>query len=836
MKIDPICGMQVDETTALSAERDGQTYYFCGEHCRTKFLAGGFPAPADAPTRLGKDRTGGPTPAQPDASSPAPKPASHSCCAGHDHNEASAKAATQRYFCPMCAGVESESPGACPKCGMALEQNPAWKPVKRTVYTCPMHPEVEQDHPGDCPKCGMPLEPKTAAASDSQDEDPELAQMTLRFWLGAVLTLPVFLLAMTHLVPAWRHADWATGPTSRWVQFALSTPVVLWAGAPFFVRGWRSVVNRHLNMFTLIALGVGSAYGFSVVAMLAPGVFPASFQRHGGVDIYFEASAVIIVLVLMGQVLEGRARQRTGGALKALLNLAPQTARVLRDGQEKEVPLDEIQVGDRLRVRPGDSVPVDGSLIEGRSSVDESMITGESLPVEKNPGDALTGGTVNGTGTFLMEAARVGDETVLARIVDLVAQAQRSRAPIQNLADKVAGWFVPTVLTAAVLTFALWTSFGPEPRFAYAIACAVAVLIIACPCALGLATPMSIMVGVGRGASDGVLIRDAEAMEQLGKVDTLVVDKTGTLTEGRPKLVKIVAAEGITEDDLLRLAAAVEQTSEHPLAAAIVAGARDRNVSIPSATNFESTTGGGVVARVEGREVALGKRGFLEQRNVPDLSAMDPRADSLQTEGNTVVFVALDGRFSGLLAIQDPIKKSTAEAVRELHAMGLRILMITGDNQRTAEAVARTLGIDEVEAGVEPARKHARIEELKREGKIVAMAGDGINDAPALAAAHVGIAMGTGTDVAMESAGVTLVKGDLRGIAKAIRLSRAMMRNIRQNLFFAFAYNALGIPLAAGALYPLTGTLLNPMIAGAAMSFSSVSVIANALRLRKTKL
>jgi P-type Cu+ transporter len=554
------------------------------------------------------------------------------------------------------------------------------------------------------------------------------------------------------------------------------------------------------------------------------------------VDIYFEASSVIIVLVLLGQVLEARARQRTGSALKALLNLSPKTARRIEDGQEREVPLDEVQVGDHLRVRPGDRVPVDGTVVEGRSSVDESMITGESLPVSKNSGDAVTGGTVNRTGGFVMEAGHVGDETVLARIVEMVASAQRSRAPIQNLADKFAGWFVPAVLAAAVITFVVWAMFGPEPSFAYAIANAVAVLIIACPCALGLATPMSVMVGVGRGAGEGVLIRDAEAMEQLGKVDTLIVDKTGTLTEGRPRLVKIVAAKGTEEKDLLRLAAAVETGSEHPLASAVVSAAKERDLPLSDATGFGSATGGGVFAKVDGKEVAVGKREFLAARGVSDLEALDGQASQLQSEGNTVVRVAINGRAAGLLAIQDPVKASTAAAIKELHSMGLLIIMLTGDNQKTAEAVARPLGIDDLEAGVEPARKHERVEELKKEGRTVAMAGDGINDAPALATAHVGIAMGTGTDVAMESAGVTLVKGDLRGIARAIRLSRAMMANIRQNLFFAFAYNALGIPLAAGVLYPLTGTLLSPMIAGAAMSLSSVSVIANALRLRKTRL
>ena len=877
MKTDPICGMQVDETTALSAERDGQTHYFCCEHCRKKFLAGAAAAPASTSIRFGQRKAMALTPENEgapahDCCGTKPKAETKpSCCGGgHEGHSHSVKpSGKKRYFCPMCPGVESDEPGDCPKCGMALEENPAWKPAKQTIYTCPMHPEVEQDHPGDCPKCGMPLEPKTVAAADSAG-DPELASMTRRFWIGGALTLPVFLLAMAHLVPAWQHSAWANGPVSRWTQFLLSTPVVLWAGWPFFKRGWRSVVHRSPNMFTLVALGVGAAFAFSTVAMLAPGAFPESFRRHGQVDLYFEAAAVIVVLVLLGQVLEGRARQRTGSALKALMNLAPATARRLRDGHEEEVSLDVVQVGDRLRVRPGDRVPVDGKVVEGRSSVDESMITGESLPVEKSVGDGVTGGTVNGTGGFLMEATQVGESTVLARIVELVAKAQRSRAPIQNVADRVSAWFVPAVLVAAVITFAVWALFGPAPALAFAIANAVAVLIIACPCALGLATPMSVMVGVGRGAQEGVLIRDAEAMEQLGKVDTLVLDKTGTLTEGRPKLVKIVVSEGpdsphpafghplpvgrgegrgegtspasrdasgsARESELLRLAAAVEAGSEHPLAAAVIAAAKDRNLSLPIAQEFASTTGGGVSAVVEGLPVAIGKRDFLARRGTEGLEPLASAADRLQAEGFTVVWVAIGQRAAGLLAIQDPIKASTAEAVRELHAMGLRLVMLTGDQLKTAEAVAKPLGIDELEAGVEPARKHERIEQLKREGRIVAMAGDGVNDAPALAAAQVGIAMGTGTDVAMESASVTLVKGDLRGIAKAIRLSRAMMRNIRQNLFFAFTYNALGIPLAAGVLYPFLGALLSPMVAGLAMSLSSVSVIANALRLRRTRL
>jgi P-type Cu+ transporter len=627
-----------------------------------------------------------------------------------------------------------------------------------------------------------------------------------------------------------------TGEWSRWIQFILSTPVMLWAGWPFFQRGWQSVRKRALNMFTLIAMGVGVAYFYSAVVMLVPGVFPRSFASHGKIDIYFEAAAVITVLVLLGQVLELRAHSRTGSAIRALLNLAPTVARVVRDGEERDVPLEQVQRGDRLRVRPGEKIPVDGKVLEGRTSVDESMITGESIPVEKTIGDHVTGGTINQTGSILMEAQKVGAETVLSRIVEMVAEAQRSRAPIQGLADKVSGWFVPAVIAVAVATFVIWATVGPEPRFAYAIVNAVAVLIIACPCALGLATPISIMVGVGRGAQTGVLIKKAEAMERLEKVDTLIVDKTGTLTEGKPRLTRVIVADSISEEQLLSFAASVEQQSEHPLAASIVRGAQNRHATLATVTDFQSTTGGGVIGKVDGREVLVGKPQFLHAQNMSGIEPLEAKAGELQEQGQTVIFVAVDRHAAGIIAVADPIKESSIEAIRHLHRLGIKIIMLTGDNKRTARAVAEKLGIDEVEAGVEPQRKNERVRKLREQGHIVAMAGDGINDAPALAAADVGIAMGTGTDVAMESAGVTLVKGDLRGIEKAISLSRAMMRNIRQNLFFAFIYNALSVPIAAGALYPFFGLLLNPMIAGAAMSFSSVSVIANAVRLRRIKL
>ena len=738
----------------------------------------------------------------------------------------------------MCAGVASDKPGDCPKCGMALERNPAWvAPVSgKTIFTCPMHPEVQQDHPGYCPKCGMPLEPLTSTASTDEEENAELSDMTRRFWIGTALTLPVFVLAMAHLVPALAAQSWANSHASRWAQFALSTPVVVWAGWPFFRRGWRSIVTGHLNMFTLIAIGVGAAYLFSVVAMLMPGLFPHAMQHGGKVAIYFEAAAVIIVLVLLGQMLELRARSRTGSAIKALLNLAPPTARQITPSGDQEVSLDQVQVGDQLRVVPGDKVPVDGVVLEGHSSVEESMITGEPLPVEKSVGDKLTGGTVNGTGSFVMRAERVGSDTLLGQIVHMVAEAQRSRAPIQGLADKVASIFVPAVLAVSALSFALWMWLGPEPRLAYAIVSAVAVLIIACPCALGLATPMSIMVGVGRGAQEGVLVKNAESLERLEKVTTLVVDKTGTLTEGKPKLMDVLPSGNWDAQEFLRLVASLEQGSEHPLAASIVQSAKDQGLTIEAVQDFRSVTAGGVVGTVAGRVVMIGKPAFLRSEKIVGLDALEASAAKLQEEGKTAMFAAIDGKPAGIVAVADPIKSTTSEAIGALHTLGLTIMMLTGDNRRTAAAVAKTLGIDAVEAEIEPAGKVAHIKKLRAIGEHVAMAGDGINDAPALSEADVGIAMGTGTDVAMQSAGITLVKGDLRGIAKAIRLSRVTMWNIRQNLFFAFVYNALGIPVAAGALYPFFGVLLSPIIAGAAMSLSSVSVIANALRLRKVTL
>jgi len=696
-----------------------------------------------------------------------------------------------------------------------------------------MHPKIERDHPGNCPICGMALEPKAPLPGETE-ENVELRDMTRRFWAGAVLSLPVFVLAMAHIFSNAPH--WVQGDLSRWTQFILSTPVVLWCGWPFFQRGWQSMVNRSLNMFTLIALGVGVAYCYSAVVMLLPQLFPPSFAMHGKIGIYFEAAAIITVLVLLGQVLELRARSRTGSAIRALLDLAPKTAHVVRNGHEEDVDLGSVAKGDRLRIRPGEKVPVDGRVIDGRTTIEESMITGESMPVQKASGDRVTGGTVNQTGSIVVEAERVGAETVLSQIVNMVAEAQRSRAPIQGLADKVASWFVPAVIATSAVTFTVWSIFGPEPRFAHAIVNAVAVLIIACPCALGLSTPMSIMVGVGRGAQAGVLIKKADAIELMEKVRTLVVDKTGTLTEGRPTVTNVILADGMSEETLLGLAASVESNSEHPLAAAIVTGAKQGGAAIAPVTDFQSTTGGGVSGRIGERRVLVGKAEFLRGSGIAGLDKIDKNARDLQAQGHGVMFVAVDGKLVGIVAVADPIKQSTPAVVDHLHKLGIKVIMLTGDNERTARAVAKKLGIDEVEAGVEPRHKNERVRALREKGNVVAMAGDGINDAPALAAADVGIAMGTGTDVAMESAGITLLKGDLRGIEKAIRLSRAMMRNIRQNLFFAFIYNSLGVPIAAGVLYPFFGILLSPIIAGAAMSLSSVSVITNALRLRSVRL
>jgi Cu+-exporting ATPase len=702
-------------------------------------------------------------------------------------------------------------------------------------YTCPMHPEVVRDAPGSCPICGMALEPLLPSAGD--EESAELRDMQRRFWLSLALTLPVFLAAMSELVPALAVSRWLPARAIPWLQLALATPVVLYGGAPFFSRGWASLVSRHLNMFTLISIGTGAAFGYSVVATLAPGAFPASFRgAEGEVAVYFEAAAVIVTLVLLGQVLELRARSRTGQAIRALLDLSPKTARRLSEGgAEQDVPLAEVDVGDRLRVRPGEQVPVDGVVLEGRSSVDESMLTGESLPVEKSAGDRVVGATLNQSGGLVIRAERVGSDTLLARIVQMVSEAQRSRAPIQGLADRVAAVFVPGVVLAAVVTFAVWALVGPDPRMAHALVNAVAVLIIACPCALGLATPMSIMVATGRGATAGVLFRSAEAIERLRQVDTLVVDKTGTLTEGRPRLVSAVPENGFEEAELLRLAAALERGSEHPLGAAVVRAAEERGLEPGKAEDFDSHPGRGVSARLDGQRAALGNLRLLEELGI-DPEAAARRAEELRSRGQTVVFVAAGERVVGLLGIADPVKETTPEAIRSLHDEGLRIVVLTGDNATTARAVARELGLDEVIAEVLPDQKADAVRRLQREGAVVAMAGDGVNDAPALATADVGIAMGTGTDVAMESAGVTLVKGDLRGIARARRLSRATVRNVRQNLFFAFVYNSLGVPLAAGVFYPVLGLLLDPMIAAAAMSLSSVSVVGNALRLRRVGL
>ncbi len=735
------------------------------------------------------------------------------------------------YFCnPRCREKFRAEPARY--LTPAAAPRPQAAPADRAgEYTCPMHPEVVRAEPGACPICGMALEPRTVALGEA--ESPELRDMSRRFWLSLTPTIALLLLAMSEMV--WRHPLAQRLPSSvhAWVQFALATPVVLWGGRPFFERGWASVANRNLNMFTLIAIGTGVAYFYSLIATAFPQIFPASFRGHDGtVPVYFEAAATITVLVLLGQVLELRARRQTSGAIRALLGLSPKTARRLRDGTEEDVPLDRVHPGDRLRVRPGEKVPVDGVVLDGNSAVDESMLTGEAIPVEKGPGDPVTGGTVNGSGSFVMRAERVGRDTLLARIVQMVNEAQRSRAPIQRVADLVASYFVPAVVLTAVLTFVAWSLFGPEPRMAYALVNAVAVLIIACPCALGLATPMSIMVGTGRGARAGVLIKNAEALEALEKIDTLVVDKTGTLTEGKPRLMSVLALPGYDERAVLSLAAAVERSSEHPLAAAIVAEAERQGAARHTVANFVSIPGKGVRGVVNGHEVILGTESLLEQLGV-DPSELAGRAAECRRDGQTVMFVAADGRLAGLLGVADPIKASTPDAIRLLHGDGIRIVMLTGDNRATAEAVARQLGLDAVEAQVLPEHKAAAVKRLQAEGHRVAMAGDGINDAPALAQADVGIAMGTGTDVAMESAGVTLVKGDLRGIAKALRLSRGTMRNIRQNLFFAFVYNTLGVPIAAGVLYPALGVLLSPMIAAAAMTFSSVSVITNALRLRR---
>ncbi len=809
---DPVCRMTVAQDGPHQYEHGGVRYHFCCTGCLERFRA--------EPERY---LTGGGAPAVPRpivelTSHPTPAPAG------------------AHYTCQLHPEVRGSAPGNCPSCGRGLARATPAAPTTRPAWTCPMHPEVVRDEAGACPFCGMALEPLTVTAP-VDEENPELIAMTRRFWGGAVLSLPLLGLTMGEMVPGSPIPGLVAGAMSAWIQLVLATPVVLWGGWPFFVRGWQSLVLRSPNMFTLIALGTAVAYLYSVVATLAPGIFPAAFRMTGGVvGVYFEASAVIVTLVLLGQVLELRARGRTGAAIRGLLRLAPKTARHLgADGSETDVPLDQVQPGDRLRARPGEKVPVDGVVIEGRSSVDESMVTGEPIPVEKGPGDHLIGATVNGTGSLVMRAERVGADTLLARIVQMVADAQRSRAPIQRRADTVAAYFVPAVVVAAVATFAAWALVGPEPAMAFAIINAVAVLIIACPCALGLATPMSIMVAMGRGAAFGVLFRSAEAIEAFRTVDTLVVDKTGTLTLGHPVLTRVVPADGWDESAVLRLVASLERASEHPLAAAIMAGAEGRGVALAAVEGFASVTGQGVTGRVDGRDVALGNRQLLDARGV-NPGALAGQAEGLRAEGQTVMFVAVDGAAAGLVSVADPVKATTPAAIRALHEEGLRIVMLTGDSRATAEAVAGRLEIDEVIAEVLPDQKVGTVKRLQAEGRVVAMAGDGINDAPALAQAQVGIAMGTGTDVAMESAGVTLVKGDLGGIVRARRLSRATMRNIRQNLFFAFVYNTAGVPIAAGVLYPVFGLLLSPMIAAAAMSFSSVSVIGNALRLRSLSL
>jgi Cu+-exporting ATPase len=702
------------------------------------------------------------------------------------------------------------------------------------IYTCPMHPEIEQDHPGECPKCGMTLEPKSIGAEE--EDQGETRSLSRKFWIALTLTIPVLVIAMGHAISGLHIDSLIPKEIGKWIEFALTTPVVLWAGGFFFTRAWRSIVNRSLNMFTLIAVGVGAAYFYSVIAVVAPGIFPSSFRRHGEVDLYFEAAAVITTLVLLGQLLEAKARSRTGQAIKALLGLAAKTAHRVRDGQEQEVAVNEIQKGDLLRVRPGEKVPIDGVIIEGKSNIDESMITGEPMPVSKGPGEKVVGATVNQTGSFLMRAERIGSETLLAQIVQMVAEAQRSQAPIQKLADTVSGYFVPAVISMAVITFVVWSMVGPAPAMAYALVNAVSVLIIACPCALGLATPMSIMVGVGRAAQAGILIKNAEAIEIAEKITHVVTDKTGTLTAGTPEVVSRISANRANERDLLQIVASVESQSEHPLARAIVNATKKEGIELRGVTDFQSITGGGVSGKIDGKSVLVGKEKFLSESNIAIPEDLKKEAKRLQENAQTTVWISVNTKAIGILGIADPIKETTRQAIRELHAMELKVIMCTGDNWRTAKSVAHELGIDDFIAEVNPRDKIDIVSKLRSQGAIVAMAGDGINDAPALAAANLGIAMGTGTDVAIETASITLVKGDLRGIIKAIRLSRAVMRNIRQNLFFAFIYNALGVPVAAGILYPFFGILLSPMIAGAAMSFSSVSVIANALRLRSTRL
>ena len=823
---DPVCGMKVAaEKAAATIEYEGRLYHFCCKGCAEKFNAnsGKYLSPGYKPGGMAGVLQLGQPPVK-IAAAATEKPPTITLAAQPE-------AASGAYICPMDPEVRQTSPGACPKCGMALElETPL--PKATTQWTCPMHPAIARDAPGSCPFCGMALEPRTIAAV--QEENPELRDMTRRFWVSLLLGIPLIALAMLRMGPLSR---WISPALGNWIELALATPVVLWCGWPFFQRGWASVKFRSPNMFTLIAIGVGVAYVYSAIATALPQLFPVALGgMHGRPEVYFEAAAAIVALVLLGQVLELRARSRTSSAIRALLDLSPKLARIMRDdGSEYDVPLEMVKIGDKLRVRPGDKIPTDGVVLDGLSSVDESMVTGESIPIEKRTGDRVIGATVNGTGWLLMRAERVGSETMLAQIVQMVSQAQRSRAPIQRLADKVASWFVPAVLAISLLTFVVWIAVGPAPRLANAIVNAVAVLIIACPCALGLATPMAIMVGTGRGARAGVLIKNAEALETLQKVDTLALDKTGTLTQGRPELMAVIAVGGETDDRLVRLVASLERGSEHPLAAAMLEAAVTNSIPLMAADTFQSFTGRGIIGRVGGHDVAAGNDLLLQELNV-DSTELQTHAEEMQSEGQTVVLVALDGRAAGVLGIADPVKAEAPQAIRDLQSEGLRVVMLTGDSPATGQAVARHLGIKDVEAGVLPERKAEAIQRLQQGGHVVAMAGDGVNDAPALAQAQVGIAMGTGTDVAMESAGITLLKGDLAGLVRARRLSRAVMRNIRENLFFAFIYNSLGIPVAAGILYPKFGLLLSPILAAAAMSFSSVSVISNALRLRNTKL
>ena len=814
--VDPVCGMTVDPASAKAkVEHAGTTYYFCCTGCAQKFQAS-----PEQYLRAKKPQL---------VTLGAPPSAGKSEAAVGEREGGGPSSQSTAYVCPMCPEVRESKPGACPSCGMALEpETPITR--SRTEYTCPMHPEMVRAEPGSCPICGMALEPRTITAIE--EENPELRDMTRRFWVAVALTLPLLAIAMADMLQGMPVQRVLGAGRFPWIELLLATPVVLWGGLPFFQRGWASIVNRSTNMFTLIAMGTGVAYVYSLIAVLVPGIFPSSFiDMSGRPAVYFEAAAAIVTLVLLGQVLELRARSRTGAAIRALLDLAPRTARMVRDSGEEDIPLDRVHVGDHLRVRPGEKIPVDGVVLEGRSSVDESMITGESVPLEKNPGDRIIGATVNASGSFIMRAERVGSETLLAQIVRMVSQAQRSRAPIQRLADKVARWFVPAVIAIAVLTFIAWAAFGPEPRFAHAIVNAVAVLIIACPCALGLATPMSIMVGTGRGAHAGVLIKNAEALETLEKVDTLVFDKTGTLTEGKPRLTGIMPQKSFSAEELLRLTATLERASEHPLAGAVVMAANERGLQLSAAQEFESRPGKGVTGRVDGKLIAAGSWALMREQGIEQTAV-----GVLGGVDATVIFVAVDREYAGSITVADPVKQSARSAITEAKQQGLKLVMLTGDNRVVAETIARQLGINEFRAEVLPGEKSKIVQNYQQQGRIVAMAGDGINDAPALAQANVGIAMGTGTDVAIESAGVTLLKGDLSGIVRARKLSQATMKNIRQNLFFAFIYNSIGVPIAAGVLYPLFGILLSPILAAAAMSFSSVSVITNSLRLRNVKL